>query len=73
MSFIKKNFEQLTHFIHCFGRCQVKKTDCARDDQQHVMTEEELLDETIDDSFPASDPPGHYSKSLEDRLLHQSR
>ncbi|MFY7992420.1 MAG: hypothetical protein ACOVP4_03930 [Bacteriovoracaceae bacterium] len=34
---------------------------CERDDQQHVMTDEEKLDETIDESFPASDPPGHYS------------
>jgi hypothetical protein len=71
MSFIKQSFEKVTHFIHCFGRPKGKKTECARDDQKHVMTEEELLDETIDDSFPASDPPGHYSKSAEDKLLHQ--
>jgi hypothetical protein len=37
-----------------------------RDDQKHVMTEEEKLDETIDESFPASDPPGHYSVSQQD-------
>jgi len=41
-----------------------------KDDQQHVMTEEELLDQTLEVSFPASDPPGHISKSSEDRILH---
>jgi hypothetical protein len=42
----------------------------AADDQQHVMSEEELLDETIKESFPASDPPGHFSKSAKDKELH---
>lgn len=37
-----------------------------RDDQEHVMTDEEKLDETIDESFPASDPPGHYSVTRQD-------
>jgi hypothetical protein len=40
------------------------------DDQQHVMSEEEQLDETIKGSFPASDPPGHISKSATDKELH---
>ena len=38
--------------------------------QNHVMTQEEQLDETIKESFPASDPPGHFSKSREDKELH---
>lgn len=57
--------------------CKVKKffhllpeDKVCRNDQQHVMSEEELLDQTIDDSFPASDPPGHISKSQEDKLHH---
>lgn len=41
-----------------------------KDDQQHAMTEDELLDQTLEDSFPASDPPGHISKSTEDRRQH---
>lgn len=41
-----------------------------KSNQEHVMTEEELLDQTLEDSFPCSDPPGHFSKSSEDRLNH---
>lgn len=39
-------------------------------DQKHVMTEDEMLDESLKGSFPASDPPGHFSKSSEDKKLH---
>ncbi len=42
------------------------KTPPVRDDQQHVMSTDEKLDETIDESFPASDPPGHYATSPND-------
>lgn len=38
--------------------------------QRRAMTEEEMLDESLKESFPASDPPGHFSKSVEDRELH---
>lgn len=38
--------------------------------QKRQMTEEEMLDESLKESFPASDPPGHFSKSSEDRELH---
>ncbi len=38
----------------------------ASNDQEHVMSEDEKLDEAIEESFPASDPPGHISKSEED-------
>ena len=48
-------------------RANVLKSD---DEESHLMTEEEKLDEAIDESFPASDPPGHRSKSLEDSNLH---
>ena len=42
----------------------------TKNDQSHVMGAEEKLDETIDESFPASDPPGHFSKSSVDKELH---
>lgn len=35
-------------------------------DQSQLMTEDEKLDEALEESFPASDPPGHISKSAED-------
>lgn len=40
------------------------------DQEDHVMSEEEMLDETIAESMIASDPPGHISKSIEDKNLH---
>lgn len=56
---------RLKQFFHL-----LPKDKFCRSDQQHVMSEEELLDQTIDDSFPASDPPGHISKSQVDRANH---
>ncbi len=50
--------------IKSFGR-SIKDND-----QTHVMSEEELLDEELRETFPASDPPGHFSKSAVDRELH---
>ncbi len=48
----------------------LKEIWTKKEEQSHLMTEEEKLDEEIDESFPASDPPGHFSKSLRDKELH---
>ena len=60
------NIESVWHKVKTF----FTPHDFRRDDQQHVMSAEEALDETIDNSFPASDPPGHFSVSGEDRRTH---
>lgn len=41
-----------------------------RNKEEHLMTDEEKLDESIEESMIASDPPGHISKSSEDKNLH---
>lgn len=38
--------------------------------QDHALSEDELLDEEAMESFPASDPPGHRSKSAQDKSSH---
>jgi glycine/D-amino acid oxidase-like deaminating enzyme/nitrite reductase/ring-hydroxylating ferredoxin subunit len=44
--------------------------DDRRTDQQHVMSEEEMIDQASIESFPASDPPGYRSRSAIDGRDH---
>lgn len=48
-----------------------KSTEISRNAQDHSLTEEELLDQAVAESFPASDPPGYRSKSSKDRKAHK--
>lgn len=44
--------------------------EIEKGDQQRVMTSDESLNQTLEDSFPACNPPGHISKTIEDRVMH---
>ena len=48
------------------SKTQEKNSPEYKADQNHVMSDDEKIDEAVEESFPASDPPGHISKSAED-------
>ena len=43
-----------------------KHPERSDDDEAKLMSDVEKLDEALKETFPASDPPGHISKSAED-------
>lgn len=64
------NVQEITSKIQSLWHRFIGEEVDAAANQERVMTEEEMLDESLKDSFPASDPPGHFSKSVEDKDLH---
>lgn len=68
------------NIIHAL-RCKVDEVKCwflsfdrtpeeHMNAQDHALSEDEMLDEALMESFPASDPPGHRSKSNIDKAKH---
>ena len=58
--------EKLKVWVASLGRTHEEHINA----QDHILSEEEMLDEASMESFPSSDPPGHRSKSTKDKLKH---
>lgn len=57
-------------FVTAEQHLEGKSSKESRNAQDHAFTDDELLDQAGVESFPASDPPGHRSKSKKDRKTH---
>lgn len=52
---------------------QVAQGNDLEEEIEEELTDDELIDEALRETFPASDPPGYISKSKVDKELHSSR
>ncbi len=66
MNFISEIIVKFRDLIKPTEKSPYHPESVASNDQERVMSDDEKLDEAIEESFPASDPPGHISKSAED-------
>jgi hypothetical protein len=63
---VKNVKEKFKTWLHSLGRTHEENINA----QDHKLTEDEMLDEALMESFPSSDPPGHRSKSTKDKSTH---
>lgn len=66
MSFIQEMIVKFRDMVKPNEKGTYHPEASPKDETSQLMSEDEKLDETIEESFPASDPPGHISKSAED-------
>lgn len=57
-------------FVNVEQKVDGRSSKESRNAQDHAFTDDELLDQEGMESFPASDPPGHRSKSNKDKKTH---
>jgi hypothetical protein len=57
-------------FVAVEQKVEGRSSKESRNAQDHAFTEEELLDQALIESFPASDPPGYRSKTKKDKAAH---
>jgi hypothetical protein len=72
---VKNVSEKIKHWLSSTEKQVEEKlkghsTKESRNAQDHVFTEDELMDQAMMESFPASDPPGYRSKSKKDKITH---
>lgn len=69
---IKNVGEKLKHWITTTEQeLKSRPSKESRNSEDHTLSEDEMIDEAGIESFPASDPPGHRSKSKRDRKDHR--
>ncbi|WPU63861.1 hypothetical protein [Peredibacter starrii] len=66
MSFIQEMIVKFRDMIKPNEKGTYHPEATRKEDTSQLMSDDEKLDEAIEESFPASDPPGHISKSAED-------
>lgn len=67
---IKYKIRSIAQKVRCWFLSFDRSYEDHINSQDHALSEDELLDEESMESFPASDPPGHRSKSAQDKSAH---